>query len=311
MPYRRKVAATVPALALAAALCVAGCSSGPSQLADPHRSGGTATSPRVVAGHTVIVLAPVTLDGSTPTQADLDSSADVLVKRFVAAGLPAPAVTSTPAHGLQLDLGASITGDQIGSLVTRGALTFRTVLSQTQAVQATASVPAPAGPPGDDATLLAQVQNKVGDAYALAASLTEPPVDQDTIDTLAPFGKLSPAEVAVLPTEIQFNVPTVSCAQLDRRSPIYTSDVRYLTRQVTACDSGGVKYLLDAAALGNADLAGAEAKYDATTYGGTGGWYVEIKFTPSGQPKWTSYTASQINNQVGIVLDGSVLVAPS
>jgi len=152
----------------------------------------------------------------------------------------------------------------------------------------------------------------LGDSYKLAEELTEPPSDQKTIDKLAQFGNLIGGQVAVLPTEMQFNVPTVSCAQLDTRSPLYVAAPRYVTQRVTACDPTrpDVKYLLDAAALGNADIAGAEAKYDAAAYGATGGWYVEIKFTPSGQRKWASLTAADVDTQLAIVLDGAVLSAP-
>src|SRR5690349_22056318 len=204
VPHHRRFTVAVPAVVLAVTVCAAGCTSGSSQLVNLRHPTSTPTLPPANSTHTVIVLAPASA-GVAPTQQQLDSSASVLVKRFVAAGFPAPTVTDTSAHGLRLDVAAPVGVDQVESLVAQGILTFRTVLNTTVAVSTTGGGSGQTGGAGDDASMLVRVKSKLGNAYALAENLTGPPSDQATIDKLAPFSKLSAAEVAVVPTGIQFN----------------------------------------------------------------------------------------------------------
>lgn len=104
MRHHRRVVVKVVVPALAVALCVAGCAQGPSQLAGPRHPTSAAsgpsrlpspryptstTPPAVTTGHTTIVLGPE-FGQATLTQEQLDSSADVLVKRFIAAGFRLP-----------------------------------------------------------------------------------------------------------------------------------------------------------------------------------------------------------------------------
>ena len=55
----------------------------------------------------------------------------------------------------------------------------------------------------------------------------------------------------MLPAQMQFNVPTISCAQLDQRPPASISDAK---QQVVACEDGASKYLLDQAKVLGTDV---------------------------------------------------------
>src|SRR5262249_33540764 len=74
---------------------------------------------------------------------------------------------------------------------------------------------------GKDITPLADVKAKLGtDLYTFAQGITDPSqVQQDptALAKLAPFSKLSAADVAALPPAMQFAIPTISCAQLNGR----------------------------------------------------------------------------------------------
>jgi preprotein translocase subunit SecD len=259
------------------------------------------------------VLAPVTLDGTPASQSQLNDAATIVKRRFTKAGLPAPTITGGPAHTLQLRVAATMTADQIESLVARGVVTFRTVIS-TSTVPSTPTLPTDLGPQSDESTALGKAKAAVGpDAYALASSLVKPPSDNATIDRLAAFGTLSTAEVAALPVKIQFDVPTVSCAQLDARNPLFVTDNRFLDRQVVACDAGQptVKYLLDGAKVGGVgDVASASADYDPAAYAADP-WVLSLNFTAAGQRTFAALTAGETGRQIGILVDASVVSAPS
>jgi preprotein translocase subunit SecD len=318
VPKRVDARLTFSVLGLSMAIVLSGCTSGRT----PPRS-RPSTSPAATAiasakaesaaVRTTAVLRPVTLDGKSPTGAQLADAAKVLARRFVDAGRPKPTVTVTRDGNLGFSIPATMTADDIAALVARDAVAFRTVLRAAMANAGLRPVAADSSPPGDLASDLAKAKAYVGPAaYALAASLTAPATASDTVRRLARFGQLSPTEVAVLPARMQFNVPTVTCAQLGARDPLFLTDQRFLTRDVTACDGDqpNVKYLLGAAGLSRADLAGATAQYDPVSYAATGGWTIELVFIVTGQRRWTALTAADVDHQIAVLADASVMAAP-
>ncbi|AXO37622.1 protein translocase subunit SecD [Micromonospora sp. B006] len=165
------------------------------------------------------------------------------------------------------------------------------------------------------------VEQKVGAAAWAAASGLQAPADLTTDPTLAdklkPFGTLTPQEVAVLPVEMQFNVPTITCAQLDKRPAASIKDEK---QKAVACESGA-KYLLDVAKVLGTDVKNASAQLDQTS-----SWVVSLNFTGKGQEKWTALTREAFNNEgqacdqtalgqdgkcrVAVVLDNAIVSSP-
>ncbi|MGC4869732.1 protein translocase subunit SecD [Micromonospora sp. DT53] len=166
------------------------------------------------------------------------------------------------------------------------------------------------------------VEQKVGAAAWQAANGLQAPADLTADPSLAekfkPFGTLSPQEVAVLPAQMQFNVPTISCKQLDERPPASISDAK---QQVVSCEDGASKYLLDQAKVLGTDVSDADAVLDQTN-----AWVVSLDFTGDGQGKWTSLTREAFNNEgqacdatglgqdgkcrVAVVLDNKIVSSP-
>ncbi len=165
------------------------------------------------------------------------------------------------------------------------------------------------------------VEQKVGTAAWAAASGLQAPADLTTdpslADKLKPFGTLTPQEIAVLPVEMQFNVPTITCAQLDARPAASIKDEK---QKAVACESGA-KYLLDVAKVLGTDVKNASAQLDQTS-----SWVVSLNFTGSGQEKWTALTREAFTNEgqacdqtalgqdgkcrVAVVLDNEIVSSP-
>ncbi|MGY4911299.1 protein translocase subunit SecD [Micromonospora aurantiaca (nom. illeg.)] len=165
------------------------------------------------------------------------------------------------------------------------------------------------------------VEQKVGAAAWTAASGLQAPADLTTdpslADKLKPFGTLTPQEIAVLPVEMQFNVPTITCAQLDARPAASIKDEK---QKAVACESGA-KYLLDVAKVLGTDVKNASAQLDQTS-----SWVVSLNFTGSGQEKWTALTREAFTNEgqacdqtalgqdgkcrVAVVLDNEIVSSP-
>jgi preprotein translocase subunit SecD len=141
-----------------------------------------------------------------------------------------------------------------------------------------------------------KIQEKLGPAALAAAQSIQDPsaalADSNLLKQLEPFGKLTPAEVALLPPQLQYNVPTVSCDLLNRR-PAGSIDV--IDQQVVACNAGKTtKYTMDTAKVVGTDVASARQARDPQR-----GWTVNIDFTGDGATKWSSLTREAFNNEGG------------
>jgi preprotein translocase subunit SecD len=205
----------------------------------------------------------------------------------------------------------------------------------TSAAAGASGSPSPSLNPSESAAAaaaaakLAQVQTKLGASWDFAQSYlnavqqgqADPTqLDAQSLAALEPFARLDPSDVAVLPIQMQFYIPTVECSQLNARDPGSISDPK---QTVIACDAGEdahTKYALDAASVVGTDVAGATAGFDTNN----GGWNVSLTFKGPGGSKWTALTQKAMTDgqqqsqssgssggaQVAIVLDNEVVSAP-
>ncbi len=189
------------------------------------------------------------------------------------------------------------------------------------------AAPAPAAPaPGADqpnpsvpAADVAAVRKKVGEAaWKAATALTAPSTDPAQTKVFKPFEALTGPEVNTLPATVQFNVPSITCAQLAVR-PAGALDKT--DAQVVACDAGA-KYYLDVAKVEGTDISNATPQLNQQT----GQWVVALDFTSDGQKKWTELTREAFTNAggacdasalgpdqhclVAVVLDREIVSAP-
>jgi preprotein translocase subunit SecD len=198
--------------------------------------------------------------------------------------------------------------------------------SATATPAATPSATASASAPPVSQTIEQQreaIQVKVGArAWAAAEALQAPAdltQDRDLAATIEKFRTLTPVEVAALPTNIQFNVPTVTCAMLNGRPAGSIADPK---QQAVACE-GPTKYLLDVSKVLGTDVDDANAVIEQNT----SRWVVSLDFTGAGSDKWTALTREAFNNEgqacsadtvdengrcrVAVVLDNEVVSSPA
>ncbi|SDT79504.1 protein translocase subunit SecD [Actinoplanes derwentensis] len=151
----------------------------------------------------------------------------------------------------------------------------------------TASAPAAEVPvTADVKEQRAAIAKKVGAPVWAAAEKLTAPVDLST-DTKAglaykAFATLTPLEVNALDPQMQFNVPTISCEQLDKRPNGAIDDV---DSEVIACYQGA-KVLLDKAEVVGDDIDKASPQLDTTQ----NQWVVSLDFKSAGQNKWAALT---------------------
>jgi preprotein translocase subunit SecD len=193
--------------------------------------------------------------------------------------------------------------------------------------------PSAAAPPASTAPVSAdqqvtrdEVAKKVGATEWAAATKLTGPVDLSTDPKAGlayeKFATLTPAEVAALDARMQFNVPTISCDQLNQRPNGSLDDVKI---EVVACYNGG-KILMDKSPVVGNDIDKASPAYDQQQ----NQWVVSLNFKGEGSTKWAAltkvayeatstdpcYTAAtamygQIEHcAVAVVLDKTIVSAP-
>ncbi|MGK5677837.1 protein translocase subunit SecD [Actinoplanes sp. URMC 104] len=229
------------------------------------------------------------------------------------AGASAPAATSVPSSG-----------GQGGGEVVKAPTPSATPSASPSAPAPSASAQAPASP--DQEAARAAVQKKVGAAAWAAAEKLTAPVDLSSNPKaglpFAPFAKLSGEEVNALSPQMQYNVPTIGCKQLDDRPNGAIDDVK---TQVVACYQSA-KILLDKAPVVGDDINKASPQLDQQS----GQWVVSLDFKSEGSTKWAAltrqafeatatdpcYVAAQSlygsieHCAVAVVLDKNVISAP-
>lgn len=189
-----------------------------------------------------------------------------------------------------------------------------------------ASAAPPAPVTADMQEQRAAVEKKVGAAAWAAAEKLSAPVDVST-DTkaglpFANFAKLSGDEVNALTPQMQFNVPTIGCQQLEARPNGAIDDEN---SQAVACYQSA-KVLLDKAPVVGDDISKASPQLDQQT----GQWVVSLDFKSEGATKWAALTrqafeatstapcfvaAQSLYGQVehcavAVVLDKNIISAP-
>ncbi|MFB9659858.1 protein translocase subunit SecD [Glycomyces mayteni] len=174
-------------------------------------------------------------------------------------------------------------------------------------------------PATDDVDVtLDDVWAKVGaDAAATAQALTAAPADEATMALLEPFGELTPEEVSLLPANVQFFVPQITCTQLDNRPP---GAVQQADIEVVACSAPepysaddpdlkvAYKYLLQPATVLGSDVTQADVGTDQAN---PNMFVVNVQFSASGAESWGALTNENVGSQVAIVLDNEVVSAPT
>ncbi|BCB89006.1 hypothetical protein Psuf_063190 [Phytohabitans suffuscus] len=132
------------------------------------------------------------------------------------------------------------------------------------------------------------------------------------------FSKLDGPEVAVLDPNMQYNVPTIGCTQLNGRPP---GSIQDASKQAVSCEASQ-KLFLDVAKVLGTDVSGASGVLDQQG----GEWVVSLDFTGDGQKKWTALTREAYENTAGacdasalgdqgkcrvaVVLDNEVISSP-
>jgi preprotein translocase subunit SecD len=226
--------------------------------------------------------------------------------------VPDTSASASPSTSGSASASATPSGSAIPSASASASATPAASGSAAPSASGSASPSAAAVPPSI-AQQRAAVEAKLGkQLYDAAAALQSPPdFSQDQTGAqagLLPFKELTAEQVAVLPAQMQYNVPYVNCDKLNKRPAGSIIDPN---QPAVACNDRGQKEMLDVAKVVGTDVSGADAQTDPTN----GQWTVVLKFKSSGQNKWTQLTKEAYGDgsskkQVAVVLDNTIVSDP-
>ena len=299
---------TALVVVIAGAMFLAGCST---------------AAPPAASTVAVVEVQPVE-GGAAPNLPDVASR---LRQVLSAMGLPDARADVTGPTRLTVRMNGAVSASGLQAALEPGPLLFRKVIN-TVADESKAPVPTASGGTASADATLDNVKAAVGSAaWAAATILADTRHDASDIraiaNALAPFGRLTPSQVAVLPAAIQFYLPQIGCATLNARPRGATDNPQ---GTVVVCDNQSTKHLLDVAKVSGVDVGSASASPGASS-----SWTVNIAFNSKGVERWTSLTTEASTNdggrcaltqpateaghapvcEVALVQDNKVLTAPA
>jgi len=229
---------------------------------------------------------------------NVGTTAEMRFRKVLGVVLDTPSVPATPSPTATASVDATASPTATATPETTATATpTPTPQATTTPAASPAASPAATPSPGNAALpSLESVQAKLGTAYTIADNVdVASVVSSGTLPTdpeLEAFTSLTPDEVSVLPYNIQFVVPQITCKMLDDRP---SGSVQDPSKRAVACGNPvGYKQLLDVAKVVGTDLADANATINSQN--GIGAWQVDLTFTSGGADKWTLVTKEAWDN---------------
>lgn len=258
-------------------------------------------------GGTTVTLRASLPNGERPDRDRLKEARDIISNRVNGSGVAEAEVLIEGNRNIVINVPGK-NDEDLKKIGDPAELRFRQVLNQTPAEKVK---PVDAGnasnataPPREQ--VVAKFSPAAQQAVAEAAT-SKQPVSLDDPTLAAEFEvvkTLTPAEIAALPADFQYYIPTISCEALNRRPPGSIADPK---EQVVSCRGDDTtKMLLEKAEVVGSDVRSASFGFDPQR-----GWVTSIKFDNKGQDKWTNLTKKSVGQQVAIVLDNVIVSDPN
>ncbi|QNG39377.1 protein translocase subunit SecD [Geodermatophilaceae bacterium NBWT11] len=300
-------------------------------------------------GGTTVTLTAQVPGGGTPDREDLELARQIIEQRVNGLGVSEAEVVTEGDSNIVISVPGE-DGDQARELGQTAQLRFRPVLQGPLPAtsDATTTDPATTDPATTDP---ATTDPATTDPATTDPAVTDPAVTDPAATSSAAPDSFAPDSFAPEPTATESAAPTSDAAPATSSAPASdtapatgssaetdpatgdpvgatplteeqaTADLATLTcspedtREIDLSDSylaacsedGTAKYLLGPTVVEGTQVSDASAG----TAQQTGEWIVNVDFTSSGSSTWAAYTAANVGNQVGIVLDGRVVSAPT
>ncbi|NUS71774.1 MAG: protein translocase subunit SecD [Corynebacteriales bacterium] len=258
-------------------------------------------------GGTTVTLRAALPDGGKPSKGQLNEARQIIENRVNGSGVSEFEVLTEGDRNIIVNVPGKNEED-LKKIGEPAQLRFRQVIAELPGTDRPENDPSLQNPVGAKRPTKDEVLAKFpaeAQPIVAAAAGAQTPVDLaanpgvfDVVNTL------TPAEVAALPADYQFYIPSIGCDVLNARP---AGSITQEDQQVVSCRKSGTgKLLLDKAEVLGTDVKSADFGFDNSQ-----GWVVSIKFTGKGQDRWTELTKKAQGQQVAIVLDNQTVSDPT
>lgn len=254
-------------------------------------------------GGTQIILTPTLEDGESATAEQLQQSVEIIRSRIDAAGVSESEITTQGGDKIVISIPGTTPDQATMDRIKQSAkMEFRAVILAGAPVSSQptpdADETASPSPDADDA------ENAGDDEASGEASPEETPAQTPT----------DASDPAWITPELQKEYDEFSCASLlEGTASVAPADLPLVTCSV----EGDEKFLLGPVEVEGASISDAQAGMGTTSTGATTGeWVVNLSFDATGTKQFAEVTSrvSSLDwprNRFAVVLDGSVIIAPT
>jgi preprotein translocase subunit SecD len=264
--------------------------------------GGGSWAPKLaldLQGGTEIVLTPQLADhAKAPTSDELNQAVAIIRQRIDASGVSEAEINTQGNQNVVVDIPGVPDQATINRIESSAQLDFRPVICATSDTAPTAAC-TPVAPTASPSASPATSPAPSPSASALSSTPTTTKANDSADSWITP---------AALNT-----YGTSTCKQLENSGV----NVAPANRALVTCDGSGVKYILGPIEVAGSTISDATSGVVTNSQGtSTGQWAVNIVFNSKGTSEFAAVTkrlnaTTGVKNQFAIVLDGSVISAPT
>jgi preprotein translocase subunit SecD len=280
-------------------------------------------------GGTQIILAPQLESGQQVTSEQLDQAVSIIRQRIDAAGVSESEINTQGAQNIVVSIPGTPDQETLDRIESSAKLEFRPVLQVAAAAEGSMDAPVEdeanqdgteggtsEGGTSEEPGTPSEGSGE-GGSGGVAAEATPAPSDAP-VEGEEPSGELptptDASDLAWITPELLDEFTNFDCATVDDAATNVAPAAEPL---ITCDDTRSFKYILGPVEVSGEEIADATHSLVASSQGvSTGQWGVNIVFTDEGTRQFADVTTrlfslTGVQNQFAIVLDGSVISAPT
>jgi preprotein translocase subunit SecD len=270
-----------------------------------------------LSGGTQVIMAPKLESGQAPTQDELDQAVSIIRQRVDASGVSESEINTQGGTNIVVALPGKIDDETLKRIQQSAKLDFRVVIcasgtqSPTEACTPETPTAVPTDTPTPDPTATQQATDGTGSTSADPTPTPTATPDPGTTGSDKP----NASDESLITPELKTQYSNVDCKAIANSTTVPDP-----TEPLVTCNTDGTEaYILGPVEVEGKNISDATSAPETNSQGGLlGGWVINLSFDSTGAKAFGDVTTrlfaipdTEARNRFAIVLDGSVISAPS
>jgi preprotein translocase subunit SecD len=273
-----------------------------------------------LSGGTQIIMAPKLESGQVPTQEELDQAVAIIRQRVDASGVSEAEINTQGGSNIVVSIPGTPDDQTLKRIQQSAKLEFRAVIcaSSTQSPSAACTPEAPTATPTDSPTPTPTETQQASDGTGSTSADPTPtptPTDGSTDGTSTDGTPANASDEAWITPELKTQYSNVDCKAIANSTTVADPN-----KPLVTCNTAGTEaFILGPVEVLGKNIKDAVSAPQTNSQGGlTGGYEIQLSFDDAGAKSFGDVTTrlfavpnGEARNRFAIVLDGSVISAPS